>query len=224
MTQWWQALTAYQQFLFSLAVAATGVMVVFIILMLIGAHGGDSFEAGAEVPDGVIDGTPDDVPDGLPDGGPDLTSPGSVDGFNDTPLSSFAGLRIFTVRGVLAFLSIGGWTAYALSDVLKPVWGLLIGAAAGALAAFLLAYALRQAMKLESEGNLDYRNAVGKKGTVYIKVPHNRTGIGHVNVTFQERLMEVDAVTDENEDLKTGTAVEITGLEKETTVIVKKVR
>ena len=220
MTLWWQALTAYQQFLFSLAVAATGVMVVFIILMLIGAHGGDSFEAGAEVPDDLPDGTPD----GLPDAGPDLSSPGVVDEFNDTPLSSFAGLRIFTVRGVLAFLSIGGWTAYALSDALAPGWGILIGVLAGALAAFLLAYALRQAMKLESEGNLDYRNAVGKRGTVYIKVPHNRTGTGHVNVTFQDRLMEVDAVTDEAEDLKTGTAVEITGLEKETTVIVKKVR
>lgn len=224
MTLWWQALTAYQQFLFTLSVAATGVMVVFILLMLFGAHGSDSFEAGAEVPDGVLDGTPDDVPDGLPDGGPDLTSPGSVDSFNDTPLSSFAGLRIFTVRGVLAFLSIGGWTAYALSDVLRPVWGILLGVAAGALAAFLLAYALRQAMKLESEGNLDYKNAVGKKGTVYIKVPHHRTGTGHVNVTFQDRFMEVDAVTDEDEDLKTGTPVEITGLEKETTVIVKKVR
>lgn len=223
MFQWWQALTPYQQTLFSIAVAATFVMIVFIVLMLFGGHS-DSFEAGAEVPGGVIDGTPDDVPDGLPDGGPDLTAPGAVDSFNDTPISSLAGLRIFTVRGILAFFSIGGWTAYALSDVLDPGWGLLIGAAAGALASFLLAFALRQAMKLESEGNLDYRNAIGKKGTVYIKVPHNRTGTGHVNVTFQDRFMEVDAVTDENEDLRTGTPVEITGLEKETTVIVKKVR
>ena len=191
--QWWDSLQPFQQVMFVLATAATVVMLVFLVLMLIGADNSDSFDT-------------------------DVDS--DFDSFNDEPLSSFGGLRILTVRGVLAFLSVGAWTAYGFGSLIHPLLASLFGVIAGAVASYLMALAFRASMKLESEGNLEYKNAIGKKGNVYIRVPANRQGSGKVTLTFQERFVEIDAVTDEPIDLITGTIVEIIGMENETTVVV----
>lgn len=201
MTQWWEAMSAFKQIMFVLASASTFVMIVFIILMLIGFDGSDSFDGDVDV----------DVD--LPDG----------DEINDVPLVALSGLKILTIRGILAFIAVGCWTAFGLADSMNHVLGSFIGAIAGAIAAYLLAIAFRASLRLESEGNLNYKNAVGKIGIVYIKVPKSNTGVGKVNLTFQERYTEIDAITNETEDLKTGTPVEVVGLHSETTIIVKKV-
>lgn len=138
------------------------------------------------------------------------------------PLVNISGLKIFTLRGALAFLSIGGWVAFLLEPSLRPFWAIVLGIIAGSVAAFLMALAFKAAMKLESEGNLNYQNAIHKVGSVYIRIPANRAGKGKITITFQERFLEIDAVTDEKEDLKTGTEVEVVDLLNESTLIVKK--
>ncbi|MBU1145710.1 MAG: hypothetical protein KJ971_07680 [Firmicutes bacterium] len=202
MTIWWEGLTVFQQVMFVIAVPATVIMIIFMILMLLGISDTE-FDGSVDIDGGDID--------------------GSMDSFNDEPLSGFSGLKVLTLRGVLAFLSIGAWVSFIASNYLIPILSLLIGMACGALAAYLLALAFKAAMNLESEGNLNYENAIGKNGTVYIRVPNNKTGKGKVTLTFQERFVEVEAVTLEQIDLMPGTSVEITGLENETTVVVKKI-
>jgi len=198
MAQWWEALSVFQQVMFTVASAATIVMIIFLILMMFGAS-----EFGGDVDD------PSDV---------DL----NADGINDEPLSAFSGFRVLTLRGALAFLAIGGWTAYGFYTVVGPWLSILFGIVAGAVAAFLLALAFRATLKLENEGNLDYHNAIGKIGTVYIKVPKSRKGSGKVTLTMQERFIEADAVTEDLLDLTTGTAVDILDVVNETTLIVTK--
>ena len=206
MSQWWEALSVFQQSMFVLAAIATIIMIIFLVLMLFGIEGGEAsaYAGDAAVDDVDLDGEPD------------------VDDVNDEPLSSFSGLKIVTVRGVLAFLAIGGWTAFSLGDVIHPLLAALCGIVAGSIAAFLLAYAIRAAYKLENEGNLDYQNAVGMTGTVYIRVPKARSGAGKVSVIVQERLSEADAVTDDTADLMPGDVVEVLAVEGETTLVVKR--
>jgi len=206
MTQWWEALNAFQQAMLVLASTATFVMIVFLVLMIIGGDSGDSFEGDV---DADVDADADaDV--------------GGSDVLNDEPLSGFGGLRLLTVRGVLAFLSVGAFTAFGFSSFISPWLSSLFGAIAGVIASYLLALALRASKRLESTGNLNYQNAIGKSGNVYIKVPSSHSGIGKVTLTLQERFVEIDAVTLDTEDLKTGTAVEVVGLENETTLIVER--
>ena len=195
--QWWESLTAFQQVMFVLAISATVVMFIFLILMIFGSDGSDSF-----------------------DGDVDLDS--DVDSINDEPLTNFSGLRILSVRGVLAFLSVGAWTTYGFAGIVHPLLSSLFGVIAGAVASYLMALAFRASMKLESEGNLEYKNAIGKKGNVYIRIPAKRQGTGKVTLTFQERFVEVDAITDEDTDLVTGTIIEVIAMENGTTVLVKK--
>ncbi|MFA5006594.1 MAG: hypothetical protein WC509_03895 [Candidatus Izemoplasmatales bacterium] len=204
MSQWWEALSGFQQAMFVVAAIATAIMAIFLILMLFGIEGGEASAYGGDV----------DVPD--------VDADVDVDEINDEPLSAIGGLKIITIRGVLAFLAIGGWTAFSLGDLIHPLLASLCGLASGSLAAILLAIGLRAAMKLESEGNLDLKNAVGKIATVYLRVPKDRTAKGKVTLTVQERYVEADAVTDEHEDLPTGVEVEIVDEADENTLVVRR--
>ena len=196
----WGDMTAFQQTFLVIAIAATIIMIIMIIMMFIGMDDANSFEGSAD----------------------DFDTDPNVDSFNDEPISGISGLRILTIRGVLAFLSIGSWTIYLLSDVL-PSWGaILIGIAAGAVAAYLLAFALKQAMKLESSGNLNYHSAIGKIATIYIRVPAKRSGRGKVMINHQGKMIEVDALTDDKEDLLRNTEVVVTALEDDNTLLVKR--
>ncbi len=71
----------------------------------------------------------------------------------------------------------------------------------------LMAVFFKAALKLQSSGNLDMRNALGKTATVYIPIPANRSGKGKVTLIVQERFVEMEAVTDFDKPLKTGTEV-----------------
>lgn len=203
MTLWWESYTSFQQAMFIIAATATLILFIFLILMMFGVHGDDF--------DGTFDGGFDhDFND----------SQGDL--FNDEPLSAFAGLKLFTMRGILTFFSVGGWVVFLCNQSLGIFLSIIIGIVSGLIAAVLLAYTFRQVMKLEMEGNLKYENAIGKLGEVYIRVPKNRSGKGKINMLLQERFVEMDAITSEEEDLKTGTRIIVTGVENESTVIVKK--
>ena len=61
------------------------------------------------------------------------------------------------------------------------------------------------------EGELDVANAIGKTATVYLPIPPGGTGFGKVNVTVQEKYIEVDAITLANRKISTGETVRIVG-------------
>lgn len=192
---WWDGLSNFQQIIFIIAGSSTVILFIFLILLLLGL-GDESFD-GADV---------DDL---------------DFDPFNDEPLGAFSGLKILSLRGTLAFLSIGGWVAFILEPELGIAWSLIIGIFSGFIASLLLAVAFKMSLRLESSGNIDYKNAIGKTAKVYLRVPKEKSGIGKVNLVLQERLVEIDAITDELEDLKVNEMVIIIGLEDERTLLVR---
>ena len=183
-----------QQISFIIAVTATVIMLIFLLLMVFGMD------------DSTFDGGPQDA---------------DLDFLSDEPLSAISGLKLFTVRGALAFFSVGGWVIYILAPLMHVAWVLVLSVLAGLLASFLQALAFRAAMKLESSGNLDYERTIGKIASVYIRIPKERLGKGKVMLNLEDRFIEVDAITDEPEDLLRKKMVEIVALEDHTTVVVK---
>lgn len=197
MTEWWNGLHTFQQVLFVIACAATLFMIVQIILLAVGSGDNDSsFDADTSI---------DDV-DTINDGGVGLT---------------IFGLRILTVRGIIAFLAIGSWLTFALY---YPIgfWAIIPGVAAGVAAAFGIALFLKATEKLQESGTLNPDLAVGKTGEVYLTVPASRNGSGKVNVYLQERLVELEAVTDSAEPITTGSKVKIVQTMDGGTLVVEK--
>jgi hypothetical protein len=77
------------------------------------------------------------------------------------------------------------------------------------------------ARNLQDSGNINIKNAIGKKGTVYIPIPKNGEGHGKISILLQERLIEVNAVTQSDRVLKTGESVVVVGLLNQQTVLVE---
>ena len=196
MTEWWNDLHIFQQVLFVIACAATLFMIVQIILLAIGSGDNDSsFDADTCV---------DDV-DTINDGGIGLT---------------IFGLRVLSVRSIIAFLAVGSWLTFALFYPIR-FWALIPGIAAGIAAAFAIAAFLKATEKLQGSGTLNPENAIGKTAEVYLTVPASRSGSGKVNVYVQERFVELEAVTDSEEPIKTGVKVKVVDKLDDGTLVVK---
>ena len=67
--------------------------------------------------------------------------------------------------------------------------------------------AMRLLFSMRDDGTLDYRNAVGVVGRVYVTVPRDRTSSGQVELMLQGRLITATAVTDAPEPLPPDTPV-----------------
>ncbi len=203
---WWNAMTAAQHGFMFVAVPATLALVIQSVMLLVGLGGGGADLDGDGIPDGF------DAPDGV-----DLDG----DGIPDAHDSLDGDLRVFTVRGFVAFFAVFGWTGSAMLAGHMPLWFSIVGAFfAGAAAMILIALLMRSMLKLQQSGNMDPKNAVGKSGTVYVTVPANRGGSGKVNLVFQERFSELDAVTD-GEEIPTGREVTVVGVTTLGTLVVR---
>lgn len=216
---WWNSMSVFQQTLFVIACATSFVLVMQIVLMLIGNSSDADVDIQGGISDADISGGADfDGADGIgsSDGAFDIPSSadGSVsdaDGIGDRGTASLFGLRLLSLRSIIAFLSVGCWVGYTLCYLMDWYFALILAIVSGTAAACGMAAALIGMEKLQSNGNLNPQNAVGKIGTVYLTVPPARSGHGKINVLIQERFAEYEAVTDSNEPIPTSSDIKIVG-------------
>ena len=216
MALWWEALSTLQHIFLYAAIPFTLILLIQAVLTFIGLGGGDSdadFDTDTDADidvDGDFD-TDTDI---------DADVDGDVDG--DAPDMDIAGFRFFTVRGIVAFFCIFGWTGFALAGTqVSTALAVIIAVAAGLLAMLVIGLMFFAVKRLQSSGNIRYSNAVGKIAEVYIPIPPKRTGAGKVMVNIQERLVEAQAATDSSKKIGTGASVIVVG-NVGSTLIVKK--
>ncbi len=132
------------------------------------------------------------------------------------------GLAIFSLRGVLSMLCITGWVAVALLETELPQ-GVSIGIAIACGVATLIgmAYLMRAINRMQSSGNIDIENCIGKVGEVYIPIPSSGNGSGKVNLTVQEKFSEFSAITTSGEQLKTGSVVRVVAVSESGVLVVE---
>lgn len=196
MNEWWEALDTAGRVFACIAIPSSLLLVIQIILNLLGI----GMEGDVDIPDADGDGDID---------------------FNDYVLDD--GFRFFTVRGIIAFMAVLGWTGLTMLSYGNGLpLTLVVSVAAGFTAMLLIALMFRLFMKLQNDGTADIKNAVGKTGTVYLTVPPSRSEKGKVSVVFQDKLTEVEAVTDETQPLPYGTEIVVVGISNQNTVIVSK--
>ena len=201
MTIWWESLTLLEKIAACIACPATLILLIQTILQLFGIGGGlDS--------DLDIDVNGDGIPDAAGGEGSDLAD---------------AGLRVFTVRGFVTFFTLFGWGFLALSrSGTSQAVSLVIAFLLGVLAMVLTGFIIYWALKLQFDGTLNYKNALGVTGRVYIPIPSMRSGTGKVNVLIQEQYCECDAVTDDEQRIETECEVVVSGVTGRNTLIVRR--
>ncbi len=208
MINWWNSLELISQIFACIAIPATLVLLIQTILMFIGLESDSDASDGLSLDDSFDgDGLDSEIGDGLDD---------------VSDLSDLADLKIFTVRGLIAFFVVFGWVGYVMSVGGVSLWlTLIVSAICGFAMMTALAFLMRFVMRLRSDGNLDNKNAVGVSGRVYLTIPPERRGEGKVNILLQGSYIERDAVTDEKEPIKTGSEIVVVGLSGQTTLVVK---
>lgn len=237
MNAWWASLTWLERIFAYVAFPATLLLLLQTLMLLFGLGNDSDGDADTDIDlDG--DGVPDlDLDgDGIPDLDGDMDADFDADGVpDDTDTDAggdgdadvgdhpglFAGLKLFTLRGIVAFLAVCGWGGlWLLRMGMHPIFAVFLAIAMGFWAMLLMALFLRVALKLQDDGTLDFRNALGTAGTVYLTIPARRTGEGKVHVVVQDQLRELEAVTDEASPISTGSEIVVVGLSGGNTLVV----
>ena len=232
MSEWWISLGTAGQVFACIAIPATIVLLLQTVLTLIGlgsGHGGDGSDAGSDVDGGDIDSVSDidtgndfsDVTD-VDFDGDDAGNAVDVNDSNDAH-GYDGGLRLFTVRGLVAFLSVMGWVGViCCSSGMHYALAAVIAFVSGIAAMLLLALIMKWLLSLQADGTENIKDALGVSGTVYLRIPHSRSGSGKVNAVIRGKLSEKNAVTDEDTDIEYGEEILVIGISGEETLIVKR--
>lgn len=193
----WTNWNLAQKIFFLIASPSTVLLVVQIILLLIGVGSND---ADADVDVDVDADLDADLPTDFD---------GDVDGGSEV-LDADHGFSLFTVRGLIAFFTVGGWMGYTLADN-NVVLAVIVAFLSGSIALVLMGFVLKWLMTLQSNGNLNYNDAIGLIGEVYLTIPAKDNGKGKINVLLNERLVELSAVQLGEEPIFTGKKIKIIG-------------
>ncbi len=135
---------------------------------------------------------------------------GDIDVDTDVDFDHDGGGHILSVRSITAFLFGFGWTgALCLKSGLSIGLSILLAIAAGTVMLFIIVGLMRLVYGLKQDGTVNYRNAIGQIGTVYLTIPGGGSKAGKIEVLVQGRLAVVDAFCKGGENLENGTKVKV---------------
>ncbi|WP_111707254.1 hypothetical protein [Lutibacter citreus] len=133
------------------------------------------------------------------------------------------GFQFFTFKGLVGFFTIFGWTGVTCIDNgLSTTTTLITSTIAGLVMMILTSLLFFWMHKLAESGTLQVKNAIGVICEVYLPIGANRSKMGKVQIKVQGSLRELEAITDENEDLKTGAMVKVTEIVSAEILLVQK--
>ena len=201
-SEWWQGLGLVGQVMACAAIPMTVVMLLQLVLMIIGIGFGENSDS--------------DFDNESAD--PNSDNPANEAGNNS---SSVIG-KVITIRGIVAFFALGGWAGLAaLSGGIAVLWSIQIALLSGVAALLLASFIIQFAIRMQDSGNINLKNALSRIAEVYITVPPSRTNIGKVTMLLQERLVELDAVTDIDTEIRPHTKVEVVSVADEGCLVVR---
>lgn len=168
ITAWFGALDPHMRIYWGIAIFASGVFLIQMVMTFIGigdADGGDAdFDLG--------------------------------DGSGDT-LDTGGTLQLFSVRNIINFLLGVGWGGVCLSGIIpNRIFLALVALITGCIfvAAFLMIF--RQMRHLEHDGAFRIEDCVGEIADVYLRIPAERKGEGKIQFSFHGSVQELPAITD----------------------------
>ncbi len=194
MSEWYLSLEPFLQVLYGVAIISTALFLFKGILLVFGISGTD---------------TP-------------IDSDGALDDISD--FDADAGVRYFSIVGILSFLSVGSWGAIlGLTLSQSHIIAICAGIAAGTAEMIAVARLVRFLRRLQESGNVRTEHAIGKIGEVYLSIPPIEHGTGKVNLVINSGLKEFQAVSLDKTVIPTGTKVRIVDIQNDNTLVVQRV-
>ena len=193
MTEWWTSLDLFMKILWCIAIASSLIFIIETVLTFIGADVEMDMDTDFDIADGGFEGDPS--------------------------------MNLYTFRNLVNFLLGMSWTAILLNEQMKSkALLMLIAFAVGAAIVFAVMMMFKGLSKMQQSGNINvFESAVGCSGKVYLTVPGERKGQGKVQININNSVREYDALTDSQDDLKTGTSIKVTEVLDASTLLVEEI-
>jgi hypothetical protein len=127
----------------------------------------------------------------------------------DSNFDGDAPLQMFSLRNLINFLLGFSWGGISLWNTIENKSLLLfVSLMIGASFFVLFLLAMRQMMKIQEDNTLKMTDALNKTGTVYLRVPSNKTAMGKIQISIKGSQREFQAIT-KGEELESGTAIRV---------------
>lgn len=194
IASWWAGLSLVMKILWGVTLTASLIFIIQSILTFIGADADSNFDVDVDT---SMDGS-------------DLSN---IDG----------GSNLYTFRNFINFLLGFGWSAILLQESITSVPVLIIvSVIIGVALVAAVMYLFKWLAGMQQSGNIDVEKvARGCEGTVYLTIPAAQGGEGKVQISISGSVREYNAVTDNEEDLKTGMAIRVVDVVNSHTVLVE---
>ena len=152
--------------------------------------------------------------------GGDVDEMGDVDAEIDADTG--IDFQLFSFKNLVGFFTLFGWTGIAcIQNDASVGLTIIVSVVCGLLMMFSMAALFYYLAKLQSSGTLQLKNALNAVGEVYLTIGAKRSNIGKVQIQVQGTLREMEALTDEEEDLKHGNVVKVVDFTPNGILIVK---
>lgn len=120
------------------------------------------------------------------------------------------GFQFITVKNLTGFFTIFAWSGLACIDSGYGVGvTLLVSSLSGLVMMIIMAAIFYGMSKLTDSGTLQMKNAIGKLGEVYLNIPGDRGGFGKVTLKVQGSIRELEAMTDDEDEITRNVIVEV---------------
>lgn len=141
---------------------------------------------------------------------------------SDIDVDASDGGGFMSIRSLTAFFGGFGWAGLAAQQAgWSGVASLLLGLGVGVGMFVVVGFLFMQARRLTTSGNVDYKDAVGGTGTVYLTVPPGRSGSGKVEINVSGTVSVINAISDAAQPLPANSRVIVVELIDPTTVRVE---
>lgn len=215
MTEWWESLSSFEQVFWYIAIPFSLILIIQMIMTFAGMGGGDADIGGGDTD---ISGMDLDV-----DADVDLSDIShSSDSYDITDIDP--SFHFFTVRNFIAFFTMFGWAGIAAwNEGMDKTWTIVIAIAAGLITMAVVTALFYYISKLQdSGGSIKIKNALNQIGNVYLPIKADGGNVGKVQITIQNSLREMPAITKGDMDLATGTVVKVVGIVSNSILVVQK--
>ncbi len=130
----------------------------------------------------------------------------------DTNIDADVGIefQFITFKNLIGFFTIFGWSGIACIDAgFSNAITIAISAFCGLAMMSIMAAMFYYMKKLNDSGTLNYKNAIGAIGEVYLSIGANRSKMGKVHIRVQGALRELEALSDSLTEVKSGTIIKV---------------
>lgn len=146
-----------------------------------------------------------------------------VDADFDSDLSGAdAPFQLFSLRNMINFLLGLGWGGVSFyTTISNPALLIIVAVLIGAAFVYLFFLIIKQVQKLAEDNTFKITQTVQKTGTVYLRIPAQKTGSGIVQVSVNGAVHELKAVTD-GDEIPSGTMIRVVEILDDHLILVTK--